>query len=487
VGSVPRSRITALLIATALPVGVLALRIVGRPVLGDDSPFLYFFSALALAAWYGGFLPGALATALGTIMIAAFSLPPMGPKGKVDVAHVLHFIVFIATGLLISALMERLHNARTHSAKAEKEMEGRVKERTAELDRANRELTAERNRLVRILDQMPEAVYIVNPQFGIEYVNPAMEREFGHVDGQKCYQYTRGPGAGICSWCRNEQVFEGKSFTSRVNSERNQKIYDCFEAPILMQNGILCKLKILHDITGIQSTQEELLSKHREIQRLSSELLTAQETERLRISRELHDDLGQSLTLIKLKVGLIDMNLNEGQQPLKMYCNDASAHVDQAVENMRRISRDLSPVAIETMGLTIALRRLAEDFNSIGGIRIRTEIEDINHLLPLQSGILLYRILQEGLNNIVKHSGASDVSISIGKKADGIHFELDDDGEGLDSPKANPAKKAESAGFGLTIMKERVRTLGGSLEIQSRKAEGTRLRFTIPFQSEVAQ
>lgn len=336
-----RSRVTALLLAVALPAAALGLKFFGRPYLGDDSPFLFFISALALAAWYGGFLPGLLATGIGAIMVSTFYLPPINPDGTVQIPHALHTVVFIATGLLISVLMEKLHNT------------------------------------------------------------------------------------------------------------------------------------------------EELSSKHREIQRLSSELLTAQERERLRISRELHDDLGGSLTLIKLKIGLIDMNMSESQQPLKTFCRDALTQVDHAIENMRRLSRDLSPAAIETLGLTIALRRLAEDFGAAGKIKIRAAIADLDHLLPVQSGILLYRILQEGLNNIVKHSEASEVKISIGATGDGIHFELEDNGRGLDLEKADRTKKSESSGFGLTIMRERARTLGGSLEVQSLNKAGTKLEFTIPFQSEV--
>jgi len=160
----------------------------------------------------------------------------------------------------------------------------------------------------------------------------------------------------------------------------------------------------MHDITGLKNAEAELLLKHHEIQRLSSELLTAQETERMRISRELHDELGQSLTLVKLKIGMIDMNLPETQPLLKSHCRDASAQVDQAIENMRRLSRALSPLAVEALGISTALRRLAEDFDKAGKIQITAEVDDIDHLLPTQFNILLYRIIQEGLNNVIKHS-----------------------------------------------------------------------------------
>jgi two-component system, NarL family, sensor histidine kinase UhpB len=341
------------------------------------------------------------------------------------------------------------------------------------------ELTIEKDTLLRILDQMPEAMYIVNSLYEIEYANAAMEREFGKVGHQKCYEYTCGPGAGICPSCRNPEIFDGKSISTEWTSPRSNKVYDCYEAPIVIRNGVLGKLKILHDITAFKNAGWELASRHRQIQRLSSELLSVQETERLRISKELHDELGQALTLIKLKIGLIEANMPEAIPLVKKYCEEAAAHVDEAIENMRRLSRDLSPVTVETLGITIALRRLAEEFDRLGGIRVAADISPIDDLLPLHSCILLYRIFQEGLNNIVKHSGASLARLSVRRGDDAIHFELKDNGKGIDISKEDQ-KKTGSGGFGLAIMTERVRTLGGSLEIDSRRDAGTTLRFIIP-------
>ncbi len=458
----------------------LALRILGWPVMGDESPFLFFFSALAFASWYGGFGPGILATILGAIAVAVLFLPPINVKGSIEITHVLHISVFLATGAIISLLMEKLHRAIERSIQTERALESRVQERTIQLAEANRALEDEKDKFLGILDQMREGVFIVNPLYEIEYANPAMEREFGRIDGQRCYQLLRGPESAVCADCKNLEIFEGKSFFREYTSPKTSKVYDCFEAPIVNQNGIACKLKIMHDITSLKKAEEQLSINHRQIQQLSSELLTAQETERMRISRELHDDLGQSLTLIKLNISLVEMNLPGSQPLLKTYCRDASAQVSQAIENMRRLSRDLSPATVETLGITIALRRLAEDFDKIGRIRIIAEIDAIDHLLSTQFDILLYRILQEGLNNVIKHSGASEATISL-KKSDGaIRFELQDNGKGLEVEKENWEAKARARSLGLTIMRERVRTLGGTLTIQSPGNAGTRLHFAIP-------
>jgi len=461
----------------------LALRVLGNPIFDNDAPFLFFFSALALAAWYGGLGPGILATLLGAIAAAVLFLPPITRQGTVEFHHVLHICVFIATGVFISVLMKQLHSAIIRSAKAERELENRVQERTAQLAEANRELEAEKNKLTAILDLMREAVYIVNPQYEIEYANPAMERAFGPVQGQKCYQYLNGPEAGICSRCRNPEILEGNSYFWEWTSPKNNRVYDCFDTQIVIQNGMKCKLKIMHDITGLKKAEEALSSNHQQIQRLSSELLTAQEAERMRISRELHDELGQSLTLIKLKIGMVEMNLPGSQQSLRVLCDDASTHVDQAIENMRRLSRDLSPVTVEALGITTALQGMTEDFCRTGKIQITADIDGIDNLLSLQYNILLYRILQEGLNNIVKHSGAGVANLSVKRRDGGIYFELTDNGKGFDFEKDYRGEIARIGGFGLTTLGERVRTLGGALIIQSRKDEGTRLHFVIPIEN----
>jgi signal transduction histidine kinase len=133
---------------------------------------------------------------------------------------------------------------------------------------------------------------------------------------------------------------------------------------------------------------------------------------------------------------------------------------------------------VETLGITIALRRLADEFNASGGIRMEANITPIDDLLPLASAVLLYRIVQEALNNIVKHSGASAADITIRKRNGDVYVEVKDNGRGLEPGKMEGTPG--SGGLGLAIMTERVRTLGGALEIESREGSGTRLRFAFP-------
>jgi hypothetical protein len=477
------SRFLIYSVAVLSVAAAIVLRIVWWPILKTDSPFLFFFAAMSLASWYGGLRAGLLATMLGAFSVAFLNLLPLTQDGAMDTSHVLQYGLFLATGTLISLLMGKLHLAIDRSVQAERELERKVIERTAELSEANRALTVEKNKLLGILDQMPEGVYIVTPEYEVIYTNPALEREFGKPMGQKCFQYLCDSNAAVCSWCRNPQVFGGASFMTEWVSPKNSKVYDCFEAPIQVQDGVIGKLKILHDISKMRNAEKELLSRHQQIQILSSELLNAQEKERRRISRELHDELGQILTLVKLKIGFIDASLKDGQEEIRKHCSDTAAHIDHAIENMRRLSRDLSPVTVEALGITTALRRLAEECSAASGIRFTADIVPIDDNLTVHSSILLYRIIQECLNNIVKHSGARNASIAIKKDAAAIQIELKDDGRGFD-PAKQYAQGSDGSGLGLTIMTERVRTLGGALAIESREGAGTRLHFSLPLRQE---
>ncbi len=242
-------------------------------------------------------------------------------------------------------------------------------------------------------------------------------------------------------------------------------------------NGFLTSINV---VVEKKKAEDALKQSREDLQRLSSELLTAQETERMRISHELHDELGQALTLIKLRIGLIEMSLQPDEQTIRDHCRSAEAHVDRVIEDMRRLSRDLCPSVLENLGITAALRRLVSDSMKASRIRIRADLEEVDDLLGSQPRLLLYRVFQEMLNNIIKHSGATEVTIS-GKRRDGhIHFDLQDNGRGMDTEELEPGRIAPGRGMGLAIMRERVRTLGGLLQVRSRKGAGMRMSFSIP-------
>ena len=216
-----------------------------------------------------------------------------------------------------------------------------------------------------------------------------------------------------------------------------------------------------------------------QLRHLSSQLLTAQETERRRISRELHDELGQALTLMKIRLRSIEKELGKKQAGMREECQNILQYIDQIIENVRRLSRDLSPSILEDLGLTAALRWLIDNFIKNDSIQVSLDIPDIDDLFSQDRQIIIYRILQEALTNIGKHAHARNVSVATQKYDGKVSFCIHDDGKGFDLAQAAMRKPPER-GLGLAIMDERARMLGGSLEIWSQEGKGTRITLNIP-------
>ncbi len=267
---------------------------------------------------------------------------------------------------------------------------------------------------------------------------------------------------------------------------------DASGAPICDEFGnAIGGVAVTVDITGRKRAEEALRQANatleqrvqertKELQRLSRELLIAQEEERKRISKELHDQLGQSLTLVKMRIGLIAMDLAENQRELKEHCRSASAQINQLIELGRRLSRDLCPAVIEDLGIIPVIQRLAIEASEAAHIRISTDFDEIDQFIAPESRILLYRVFQESLTNIMRHASATEAGLSA-KLVDGrVVFEVRDNGQGMDLAEVEAARERGRGGLGLTILKERVQTLGGSLEISSQRGIGTRLSFSIP-------
>jgi PAS domain S-box-containing protein len=219
---------------------------------------------------------------------------------------------------------------------------------------------------------------------------------------------------------------------------------------------------------------EKLKQSEKELRLLSSQLLTVQEQERSRIARELHDGIGQSLSSIKFRVedalGQIRKDLTDsGVSSL----NNLIPLIQNTVEEVRRITMDLRPSTLDDLGIlaTIAwfCRELQETYSNV---ELKTEIGLKESEVPEPLKIVIFRVLQEALNNVVKHSGASRVTISLDKKDNTIQLAIEDNGCGFDLDEP-PSVDSSMRGFGLSSMRERVDLSGGDLSIEKGGGRGT--------------
>jgi PAS domain S-box-containing protein len=212
---------------------------------------------------------------------------------------------------------------------------------------------------------------------------------------------------------------------------------------------------------------------------LASQLLDAQENERRRLALELHDDLGQSLMVLKLQLRAIEKMAPRDQWQFREECTHCLNYLNGVIDNVRRLSRDLRPAVLEDLGLSSGLRVLAGDFCEYHEVELSLEIDDIEGLFSPDEEINIYRIFQETLTNIAKHAAAQQITLVISHRNNQVNFQVVDNGVGFDLEQVlarDPAKK----GLGLAALEERVRMLGGKLTIRSQEHQGTEISFSVP-------
>ena len=222
-----------------------------------------------------------------------------------------------------------------------------------------------------------------------------------------------------------------------------------------------------------------LKESEQELRRLASQLLSIQEKERRRVARELHDELGQALTVLKINLVAIEDQLAQDQQHLKANCEHMLSYIDTVIENVRRLSWDLSPSSLEDLGLSAALGYLVDETCRNHHVESAVVMDQIDHLFAPEIQINIYRIFQESLTNVVKHARASLVSVNVAREDGKVSFMIRDNGRGFNVKQAMSGKVAKRS-LGLTAMNERARMARGSLQISSRKGRGTTIEFTIP-------
>jgi PAS domain S-box-containing protein len=233
---------------------------------------------------------------------------------------------------------------------------------------------------------------------------------------------------------------------------------------------------ILRDITLRKQAEDALRQSQRDLRELSARVLEAREEEKTRIARELHDELGQLLTALKMDLSWVRERL---PGDLHARAGEMAALLDLTVAATRRISADLRPLMLDDLGLADAARWLAEDFSSRSGIACRIEVSGDEALATASKSVstAVYRAIQESLTNIARHAAAKTAWATLAAADGQVCFEMEDDGRGI-----APQDLAKARSLGLKGMRERITYLGGSIEIARAPRGGTRLRVRVPLQ-----
>jgi PAS domain S-box-containing protein len=367
----------------------------------------------------------------------------------------------------------------------EKEIRGhrdRLEELVAQRTMA---LAESEERYRTLVETMGEGLSMIDDNDRILYVNESYCRLLGYsreeMIGRRLTEFAEGEDRTILEnqlKKRREGVRASYEITwSRKDGRRVAAIVS--PVPLFDETGrYKGSIGVNTDITDRKKMEGALRDSENRLKVVSLQLLDAQEEERRRISRELHDELGQALTAMKYRLRFMEKHLREDQPDIRRECQEGLQHVDQTLEEVRRLSRDLSPSVLEDLGLLSAIRSLLKTTGIPHEMDVSPDSQDVDSVLPAKTQIVVYRMLQEALTNVFRHANASRVELRIRNTGASLVIEAEDDGKGFDVERV--LKNPGARGLGLVSMQERARMLGGALRIVSQEGRGTCVTLTLP-------
>lgn len=337
-------------------------------------------------------------------------------------------------------------------------------------------------RMRLIFDMVPVAIWITEGD-AVVYGNQACARLFGsepreHFSGRSLFEFL-SPGSHERVRFTVAEALADQSSVRTLTGEiarhdGSVRQVEMVIAALPDHQRTLVQM-VISDITlQSQERRQLLLSKHT-LRLFSASLVDAREEERRRIARELHDELGQRLSALKLELASLDRQVGFASQAA--HIRSMMDLVDDTVAATRRIATDLRPPMLDDLGLQAAIEWLARDFARRSGLHIHLQLDAIPHQMDPRAATALYRIVQETLTNCVRHARATEVRIAAALMEGSIEFTIQDDGDGFSRlPPYSPM-----GSFGLIGIRERVLMLGGQLSISNAPEGGARLVVRLPW------
>lgn len=380
-----------------------------------------------------------------------------------------------------------------------------VRERTAELRKVNRDLRAEIMRRIqmekdliesqrfvrRITDATPNLLYLYDViEDQIVYINPLVSDVLGYEPDE-----VRKMGGSFYKTVLHPDDFEDyQAFRDRVSLAKDGDVTEheyrmrtkqnewrwFFSRDVVFKrtNDGLLKLilGIAEDVTERKKAEDELRRSREQLRNLLAHAQSVREEERTRISREIHDELGQALTALKMDLSWIIRRLNPYDETLHRKARDMSNLVDMNIQTVKRISSELRPGLLDVLGLTAALEWQIREFHERTGIKCKLKVTPPEISPNKEMSTTVFRIFQETLTNVARHAEASRVTVTLECKVRSLILLVKDNGRGITC-----GEISSPASIGLMGMKERANFLGGQIEIKGARGKGTSVRVVFPF------
>ena len=335
------------------------------------------------------------------------------------------------------------------------------------------------SRYRRIVETTNEGVWLLDSNLHTSYVNRQMAEmigyEPGEIIGRSVFNFYFPEDIGY-----KKRVLERRQQGAREQIEERLRRRDGSELwvrmaaiPVYKANGEFDgALAMVSDITERKRTEDALSA-------VSRRLIQAQEQERTRIARELHDDIGQRLAMLAMQLQELHLNSPDLPPEVRSHTGELWTRTNEIATDIQSLSHELHSSKLQYLGIAAAIRGFCREFSEQQNVEIDFQNHDLPSHLPQDASLCLFRVLQEALHNSAKHSGATQFEARLWGASGEIHLVVSDSGAGFDREAAKEAR-----GLGLISMEERLRALNGTFSIESQPKQGTTIHARVPFRSD---
>jgi PAS domain S-box-containing protein len=361
------------------------------------------------------------------------------------------------------------------------------------LTRASQALEAEHRRYLELFEFAPDGYLVTDAKGMIQEANRAaralLKEHRKSLAGKPLQLYIEeGQRPAFCAQimrlkrCSDERM-PGRTYRFRPASGACLDV-QLSVAATRTPKGRLTHLRwLMRDITAYKRAEEEIKTAHAALERnreeltaLAARLLTAQEEERRRVSRELHDDISQKLALLMVEIETLERNLPVSHLQILEQLRSFRERAAGLSDDVRNLAYRLHPSILEDLGLAVAMRSYAMDFSAREGIRVHLTQKKLPDTLPQEIASCLYRVMQESLRNAAKHAQTQRVTVMLTGSSHSIRLSIRDWGVGFDPDNS----KVRRSGLGLIGMEERVQLMNGTFDLHSSPGRGTQVVVRLP-------
>ena len=335
-----------------------------------------------------------------------------------------------------------------------------------------------------LLDGLDVGIANVTPYGRIRYANTRFAETLGvpifvNLSGTHLKQYISAASWDALDMALSQAIHEPLEGEMNLEVEGKIRVLRLSLAPIREKSGATSISMVAQEVTALVAASKALHDSEASVHSLSGRILHVQDEERRRIARELHDNTGQELAVIAISLDQLSAHPHQSAEQMQKGLQDCVQLVHKVEDEIRTLSYVLHPPLLDQLGLGAALKWYAEGFTKRTGIQVEVDVPHKSPRFSADRETALFRVVQESLANVLRHSGSRTARLRFRVPDRHAEVSIEDQGKGMDTKKLVAANAGRTLGVGIGGMRERLRQLGGKLEIRS-ESSGTRIVATLP-------